>query len=179
MTERWKAIPGWDDLYEVSNMGRVRSLPRVVPHPTNKSGQQKVRGSMLTPLINKAGYPTVMLSYEGKPQRQYVHALVLSAFRGPPPEGQVCRHRDGNPSRSVLSNLTYGTQSQNMKDAVRHGSLAPGLNHHTSILTVHQVRRIRKLRKAGWLIREIMADMDLRFAVVRCCANGSTYQDVA
>ena len=71
--------------------------------------------------LSRDGYPMVYPSYRGYQVRAFVHQLVLLAFVGPMPEGQLTRHLDGNPQNNVLSNLRYGTALENSQDAVRHG----------------------------------------------------------
>lgn len=118
MPERWLPVVGWEGFYEVSDWGRVRSLPRVAgPRPRYFPGRMRKtpRGA--------DGYPRVTLSAQGtKSGPLLVHRLVMRAFVGPCPEGQEVRHLDGDSSNCSLENLTYGTHSENERDAVRHGT---------------------------------------------------------
>lgn len=122
MTERWRVIPGWPD-YEVSDMGRVRSLPRSMVRangrPYNKAARI-MRGSIGMP----DGYPVVTLSPKGTNRHAVlkIHRLVLLAFVGPAPEGMVTCHNDGNPTNNRLDNLRWDTPSANMVDRVKHGT---------------------------------------------------------
>jgi hypothetical protein len=70
-------------------------------------------------LVN--GYPNVTLSHAGKSWLRRVHTLVLDAFVGPRPQGMVCCHIDGVRTNNLLSNLRWGTSSENNYDIVRHG----------------------------------------------------------
>ena len=110
--ERWLPVPGYEGLYLVSDWGRVRSLPRATT-----SG----RILKLQP-ANKLGHLSVALSRQGVVRRHLVHRLVMEAFVGPCPEGQQVRHWDGNPANNKLSNLLYGTPSEDGYDRVRHGT---------------------------------------------------------
>src|SRR5690606_33458839 len=98
-------------LYEVSDAGDVRSLPR--PH---------TRGKVLKPIRDKRGYLRVGLSKCGQVRTRLVHHLVLEAFVGPRPEGQECRHLEGDPSDNRLRMIEWGTPRQNGLDQVRHGT---------------------------------------------------------
>lgn len=115
--ERWLPIPGHDG-YEVSSLGQVRSVDRIVPHP--RSGQLTLRGRMLKISIagSHRGYPTVHL---GQDNTRTVHTLMALAFLGPP-EGRQVRHLNGDPHDNRLENLAYGTVEDNMADMVRHGT---------------------------------------------------------
>lgn len=130
--ERWLPIPGWEDLYEVSDLGSVRSLDRIVygPNGTTRTFANRVfKGRKLNPTIDPLGYPYVMLSessrgrdtQEGR-KRVGVHTLVMLAFVGPRPDGMWIRHLDGNSSDPRLSNLSYGTPADNNDDTLRHGT---------------------------------------------------------
>ncbi|MBT2485796.1 MULTISPECIES: NUMOD4 motif-containing HNH endonuclease [unclassified Microbacterium] len=125
MSERWKAIPGYEGRYEASDMGRIRSLDRIATLVDGRTRKQ--RGRILRP--TKRRYWCVCLS-EVRPRKfATVHSLVLAAFVGPRPEGMVGRHLDDNRDDNGLANLAYGTQSDNMLDSVRngtHGSLKQG-----------------------------------------------------
>lgn len=124
MTEQWKAVPGYEGWYEVSDHGRVRSLDRWV-HQTNQSGpyRRRLKGQMLRP-CPKSYYPNVLIRGAGKkPRSMRLHVLVLLAFVGPRPEWAVeIRHLDGDPRNNHLENLKYGTQSENALDRVLHGT---------------------------------------------------------
>ena len=109
--ETWLPVVGWEGLYEVSDLGRVRSLPR-----------KGTRGGLLSPGTKTSGHLVVILCAHGSKTTRHVHQLVLEAFTGPCPPGLESLHDDGNPARNVLANLRYGTHGENMRDAVRHGT---------------------------------------------------------
>lgn len=119
MTETWLPIPGYEVLYEVSDLARVRSLDHMVPH--RAGGLQIARGRLLKPYPSTFGHPSVNLSKDGVRKYFGVHQLVLLAFVGQRPAGMVTRHLDGNAADSRLCNLAYGTPAENSQDAVRHG----------------------------------------------------------
>lgn len=68
------------------------------------------------------GYARTSLSGHGQPRSARVHQLVLEAFVGPPGPGQEARHLDGDKANNRLSNLAWGTHTENMRDAIRHGT---------------------------------------------------------
>lgn len=108
--ERWLPVPGYEGLYEVSDRGRVWSAPRAT-----------TRGGILKQSLSH-GYLVVNLTKRGVQKVHQVHQLVATAFIGPRPEGMETRHLDGNPQNSRVTNLVYGTHSDNMRDALRHGT---------------------------------------------------------
>src|SRR5690606_6570320 len=109
--ERWRPVVGHEGHYEVSDQGRIRSVPHV---RITKAGQRyPVRGQLLTPAVHPTGYPQVYLSVEGKTVPRKVHALVAEAFIGPRPEGHQIAHNDGDRLNSRLENLRYATAAEN------------------------------------------------------------------
>jgi predicted XRE-type DNA-binding protein len=151
MKETWKEIPGYEGHYEVSDHGRVRSLERKVWKKVNGWGLHPVRGKVLRPTKQASGYSYLRLSKDGRVRRFAVHRLVLMAFVGPCPEDHEACHRDGDPTNDSLQNLYWGTHSQNVKDAVRHGTHVDnkGEDHGCSLLREKDVRRILQLLKEG------------------------------
>ena len=115
-SELWLPVVDWEVFYEVSEIGGMRSLDRI-----DRLGRH-FRGRTLKPYMDPSGYPRVNLSGGGRlaPALQ-VHRLLMAAFAGPCPPGQEVRHWDGNPANCTLSNLLYGTRSDQRHDDVRNG----------------------------------------------------------
>lgn len=118
--EEWRAVPGHEGFYEVSDLGNVRSLDRII---TDKRGfKLPRRGKPLRPTPSgPMSYPNLKL----RGRTRYLHDLVTSAFIGPKPPGQLVRHLNGITSDARLSNLAYGTYAENFADSLRHGTFAP------------------------------------------------------
>ena len=123
MTEQWKPIPGWEGVYEVSDCGRVRSVPRVV-HFSDGRVRHYV-GSMRKRYADEFGYLKVTLKAGPRSERLHVHVLVAAAWIGPRPEGLLVLHSDGNHLNNWWENLRYGTHADNMADTIAHGHLNP------------------------------------------------------
>lgn len=124
--ERWLAIPGWEAFYEVSDMGRVRSLPRAVPTTSRGPatvGQRMTRSRILKPDPTGRGYDRVRLRRFEVDRKYSVHRLVLLAFRGEPtpPADHGC-HNNGDSRDNRLENLRWATRSSNMDDKLIHGT---------------------------------------------------------
>lgn len=117
--ETWKDIPGYEGIYQVSDMGNVKSVPRLV---NSKNGSQRTApGYLLKKCVNQFGYPTVTLSKGNHRKTKTVHSLIMLSFVGPLPDGKVICHNDGIPQNSTLKNLRYDTVQSNAIDAVKHG----------------------------------------------------------
>jgi hypothetical protein len=112
--ERWLPVEDFEG-YEVSDLGRVRSW--------NPDHPWRPVPRLLTLSPNKKEYLRVgLLDGEGRVRTRTVHRLVMCAFVGPRPRGKQVRHLDGDKSNNALTNLRYGTASQNTFDTVRHGT---------------------------------------------------------
>jgi hypothetical protein len=118
--EKWRLIPGWPDIYEVSNFGRVcEDRYLVLPFPSD------IR------------YTRLFDGTESK--RVSVASLVLRAFVGPPPTAtSLARHLDDDPTNNKLSNVAWGSKRDNTVDAIRNGKL---------IYTAERNRKISMAKK--------------------------------
>lgn len=98
MTEIWKPIEEYGDMYEVSDAGRVRNYryPKVLTSSTDTNG-----------------YQIVTLYFRGKGKTKAVHQLVAHAFLGPQPGGMQVNHIDEDKTNNAVSNLEYVTSTFN------------------------------------------------------------------
>lgn len=108
--EIWKDIEGYEGMYQVSNMGRARSLDRVKPN----SGGQIAKGHILPHSDNGHGYQFVSLWKFNKGRRFYVHRLVASAFVPNPNNFPIINHKDEDKSNNRYDNLEWCTQKYNI-----------------------------------------------------------------
>ena len=135
MDERWLPVIGYENIYEISSLGRVK---RVTSCPGSASGR------ILRPFVGTCIYPRIGLSRDKKRQKHLIHRLVLAAFVGPCPAGMESCHNDGNVNNSSLENLRYDTPKNNYKDRLSHGNVVRGERHGKSKLTELQVLKIRE-----------------------------------
>lgn len=140
-SENWKPVVGYEGLYEVSDMGRVRSLDRD-GYRNRQDGRFK--GITLSPFIDPSSeYLYVNLSKSGKARKTAVHLMVLEAFVGPRPlpSMDAC-HDDGCRQNARLKNLRWDTRVANAADKLRHGTAQIGERNARSKLTEEQVSLI-------------------------------------
>lgn len=114
--EIWKEIPGYEGYYEVSNLGRVRSLDRI-----NARGH-RLKGQLMSLNPQPSGHHVVALHKDGQRVTVGVHRLVLTTFVGPCPTGMEACHWNDIPDDNRLENLRWGTRSDNRYDASRNGT---------------------------------------------------------
>lgn len=181
--EQWRDVVGWSGFYEVSDLGRVRSVDR--RHPVvNRFGNienRLHRGKLLKPGANrKSGYLVVGLTRPGGVRYcAYVHDLVAAAFIGPKPAGEEVRHRDGTRDNCRAENLRYGTRSSNALDRHEHGTMnqAHGEQHFFHKLTDADVRWIRA-NKGRMTLREMGEKFDVTHGTVFNAQRGKTWAHV-
>ena len=104
--EVWKDIPGYEDAYQASSLGRIRSIDHYVNGKSRygKPFKRLIKGRILRPgRYNKDGHVSVVLrrGSNGSP----VHQLIALTFLGERPDNQDVRHLDGNPQNNKLNNL--------------------------------------------------------------------------
>lgn len=111
-SEIWKDVPGYSGLYQVSNLGRVKSLARTKP---GKHGSfVPVRERILKHNLDKDGYCIVLLCKTAKEHRHFrVHRLVAMAFLNNPENLPEIDHLDGNPANNNVLNLRYSNRKMN------------------------------------------------------------------
>jgi len=137
MTEVWKPISGLEGRYEVSSLGRIRSLDRL-----DKASRRHL-GKALKPFSgNQTGYLAVTI--DGK--REYIHRLVLETFVGACPAKAECCHNDGDLQNNTVDNLRWDTSKHNKQDKRKHDpGWVRGERNSGAKLTRTEIYQIRNL----------------------------------
>ena len=138
----WKSVIGYEGLYEVSDKGEIKSLPKIV---INNGGKQYLKERIMKQGKHPQGYKLVGLTKNGFVTTHLVHRIVLEAFVGVEDADIVGRHKD-NDKTNNLYNLQWGTQHDNLMDRVKHGTAPRGNKHWNCKLTPWQVEQIRVLK---------------------------------
>lgn len=130
MKEVWKDIEGYEGYYQVSNLGRVKSLERLTTY-TNSNAvtrKQPVKEKILSQRMDRHGYQRVSLKKDRKRKLCLVHRLVAQAFIENPDSLPLVNHKDENRSNCNAMNLewctskynnNYGNARQRMAEAKR------------------------------------------------------------
>ncbi len=171
---RWKPIPGFAGIYEISETG---DIVRTATH-----GQQPKAIRRIIRPYKKNGYLAITIQFHQTRERFYVHRLMYETFRSPIPSGLEINHRDGNRENNRLDNLELVTRSDNMLHCFRE--LNPSLNrvrgtqHHKAKLTPQDVENIVKLSRAGSSQREIAQMYGVSKNSIRLILKGKNWKHV-
>lgn len=134
--EEWKDIEGYEGIYQISNMGRVKSLSRKIWNGV-KFFQSSEK--ILKPGIDSVGYCVVSLyKNDGKAQTVRVHRLVAKAFIPNPNAYRVINHIDANRTNNNVTNLEWCTHKQNSAHAIKIGSMNK-MMHPVQVVETGQV----------------------------------------
>jgi hypothetical protein len=170
--ENWMPIPVAPG-YSVSDLGRIRSEARETPR--KNGGVYPVKEKIIKTPPGTDGYPRFNASVNGVVIELRVHQCVMLAFDGPPPEGQEVRHKNGIRSDCRRENLEYGTRSQNIDDAKRHGTFPVLERRPGAKLTKEKVIEIVKSDDTAAAIADRFG---ISIVAVQQIRNGTTWASV-
>jgi hypothetical protein len=177
--EKWVAVKGFEDFYEVSDKGNVRSSDRIIK---NNFGTFTQPGRILKGNINQAGYTKQTLTDHNKKQHTVlVHRLVAIAFLPNLENKKNVNHKDGNKSNNELSNLEWATDSENMKHAIDTGLLKvrKGQEIYFAKFTDDQARYIKTAVNSGDLtIKEVCVMFNCCRRTISDMVKGRTWKHV-
>jgi hypothetical protein len=164
MKEIWKDIQGYEGLYTVSNMGKVKS------HHTYRRAKT---GYLLKEGVNDSGYCYVGLSQCGIVKQKKLHRLIAIAFISNPENKRTVNHINGIKTDNEIKNLEWATYSENGMHASKSGLLHTG-KYKTNMRIANEIRKVYNEQKL--LPREISVIYSLSIPVVRNIINYNTYR---
>ena len=170
---KWVDIPGWEDRYQISEFGDVRSKDMVVRAKGSAAATRKGRTLALVRKTN--GYLCVTLT-DGKNRPQIsVHRLVARAFLGECPLGLHVLHGDGDKTNNHYTNLCYGTPAENVADTARHGRQRRGAAHPMARIDDDAVRVIRASARSA---KEVASWFGVSSSHVHAIRKGRVWRHV-
>ena len=149
--EVWKPVVGYEGRYEVNENSQIRTLMR----RNKRILKHAIREDYFHHFVN-------ITDSKGIRKKKYIHIAALEAFVSLRPEGKEGLHNDGNPYNNHISNLRWGTHSENMQDSIKHGTFyfvgQKGSKHPHAILNESKVMKIKKLFLDKSITRKQIAD---------------------
>ena len=118
LEEEWKDISGYEGRYQISNMGRIRSLPRIVK---NGIGECHKKGKILKPQKAVNGYMRATLCNEKYYKHFKIHRLVAEHYIPNPENKPQVNHINGDKTDNRVDNLEFCTHEENIKHAIKNG----------------------------------------------------------
>jgi len=140
MKEIWKDIPGYEGLYQVNNLGRIKSLSRRLKAKPKRIIQERI----LKERIDRHGYIKVNIYKNGKIKVIKIHQIVALLFLNNFDKKREINHKDGNKQNNRIENLEWCTHKENMQHASKNGLMSRGEKHFSVKLTKKDVIKIKK-----------------------------------
>lgn len=176
--EIWKDVVGYEGLYQVSNLGRVKSLARTV---IRSNGVPLYCKEKVLKTAKISGYPLVDLRKKGNRKVIQVHRLICLAFLPNPENKPQVNHKNGVKTDNRLENLEWATRSENSKHAFLIGLNKPnmlkGEKIGTSKLTEKQVIQIKHGNK-GLTRKQISAKYGIDPTTVSKIILGKSWKHI-
>jgi hypothetical protein len=176
--ETWKSIEGFEGLYEVSDLGRVRSLDRMHPR------QYPIKGCIISQRMgggrNHNKYPTITITRVNPKIRtdKLVHRLVAMAFIPNPENKPEVNHKDGDKTNNKVNNLEWSTRKENVRHSSENGLLMTNGAHFNAILNLEQVKEI-KIKLANGFKRSALAkEYNIGYATISLIGTGKQWKHV-
>ena len=181
MIENWKQCKGFEGYYEVSDLGRVRTVAR---ESVKSNGRKCIVKENVLSQANVRGYKKVTLKCDGVRKDMRVHRLVVMAFIGEPSKEMV-NHKDGDKTNNVLSNLEWATRSENELHAYNTGLKKSTALHKSRTSEANKTRRtlsddtIRYIRSSELSQYKLADELGISRANVGLIKQRKRYADVA
>lgn len=173
-TEEWRPVVGYEGIYSVSNLGRVRR--------DYSAKQGNKAGYILQPTLSPQGYFYVTLcdltTVHKSMKKMTCHSLLATAFIGPRPSGHQINHIDGVKTNNKPSNLEYVTHLENGRHAGRSGLLLRGESHKFSKVSENEIRTIRLLRSIGVPVNEISKSCAIPVGIIYHAIKRTTWKHI-
>lgn len=178
MEEIWKDVIGFEGYYQVSNLGKVRSLDRIVEHTYSK--KLTLKGVEMKPQINFGGYCQVRLCKDNNTRGYVIHRLVAQAFIPNPDNKPQVNHINGIKTDNRVENLEWVTHRENAIHAFKNNLVktARGEDQGKAKLTEEVVIELRKMRSSGYQYKELAKMTGLTHRTVRAACIGFTWAHV-
>lgn len=138
MDEIWVDVPDYEQFYQVSNFGRIRSKTRIA---RNKNGNRIIQGKLLKPGLNSRGYSRLNVKTNAIHKHFFIHRLVANIFVPNPQNKPHVNHLDSNPLNNHYKNLEWVSHLGNMHHAINKGRFDNHFKRLTALFKESNERR--------------------------------------
>lgn len=174
--EMWKDIIGYEGMYQISNYGRVKSLPRF--YNQWRGGKTPIKGKILKHWAINCGYLNVRLANDGNCKNFSIHRLVATHFLQKIKGKNFVNHKDSDKTNNYYKNLEWCTQKENIKHSYDNKLAKTGSDRTQSKLSRTDVINIKKLYKKnvfGYV--EVAKLFDVSPRAIYNLINNKTYKN--
>lgn len=173
--EEWKDVEGYEGIYQVSNLGRLKSLERIVH---SKKWDRREPSKILSPPQLKSGYLIASLHKEGKTKSVLLHRLIAKAFIPNPNNLPQVNHKDGNKQNNMIDNLEWVSAQDNIIHAYTNNLMHPahGIKINVGHFVEEDIRNIRRMALTGMSQRKIAAEYGVHQGSIWLILKGKTYR---
>lgn len=172
--EIWKDIEGYEGVYQISSLGKVKSLKRITRFKNNDRIRVEEE-RILKPQITHKGYHKIQLRKNGKTKGHFVHRLVAEAFIPNPENKSTVNHKDGDKLNNFVGNLEWMSNLENMRHAYQTGIRNNGDN---APVTLAKLKPVAQYTKGGTLVAEYRSIKEAvektgigQSSISSCCAG--------
>lgn len=164
MEEIWKDIKGFEDSYQVSNLGRIKSKDRYVM--TCGGGKRFIQGQIIKPIVCTNKYLEVGLNKENKRTIKLLHRLVAAAFVENPNNLPEVNHKDENPQNNNAENLEWCTSKYNANYGTRNQRMVKEKYLKPVVMIDKDGKVVKRFKSLGEATRQTGFDIS---AIIRVC----------
>ena len=180
MDEIWRDVVGYEGVYQVSTLGKVRSVQRKIKYNGRGkgSGIHSFQSVELKQCLNTVGYYQVSLSVNNCRKRFMIHRLVAEAFCTRPLGKDYVNHINGNYLDNRHDNLEWVSFVENVRHAIVNGlSNIYGEDSHFSKFTNEQAEIIRRIKNKGISTKDLTVLLGVHRTCINKIYNGETYNE--
>ena len=172
--ETWENIQNYDGMYQVSNLGRIKSLDRIT------FNNNMLIGRLMKNRKDKDGYLLITLSKNGKVKTFKIHRLVAEAFMSNLDNLPQINHKNGIKSDNYVENLEWCDNSYNQRHALETGLriMPRGESHYISYLKEIDIINIRQLKKEGISDNELALKYNVSSGHIWSIANRKCWKHI-
>jgi len=175
--EIWKDIEGYEGLYQASNLGRIRSLDRYIPH--SLGGSAFIRSKILSGYSKNCKYERLTLYSNTNSKTYLVHRIIANTFVSNPENKPYVNHIDGDKLNNKASNLEWCTAKENTHHAIENGlQKVKGEFQTNSKFTPKDILDIRKMLDEGRTSRSIAEDYDVHESTISLIKIGKHWSHI-